>query len=340
MVNGVLAQTEKGKTELKNVLCAYSLHNPSVGYCQSMNFIAGMLLLFMTEDDAFWLLCVMLHKRYLPAENYSQSMLGTQTDQRVFKWLVESELPELAARLESCGIQIQLVTLHWFLCAFVCTLPTETALRVWDWFFLDGEQVLFTVAIGVLKHAEHQILSAATHSDVHNVVRGLGTDLHDEDAFMRFLLSTQTKAAEGLDPTSSETTMMNDSSSSASASRTASMPVPVSPRFVSPHISKEKKTSPRMTASKFLQQLFLPDSPRADYSTSMAAASSAPAFSTKFTMREIEQVRHASVRNCTVYRLKPCLTEFMFILVTLFITQKRAEFRQQIESKTPRSASK
>uniref|UniRef100_K3WVC8 Rab-GAP TBC domain-containing protein n=1 Tax=Globisporangium ultimum (strain ATCC 200006 / CBS 805.95 / DAOM BR144) TaxID=431595 RepID=K3WVC8_GLOUD len=162
-------QTEKGKTELKNVLCAYSLHNPAIGYCQSMNFIAGMMLLFMDEEDAFWLLCVVLHKNYLPAANYTQSMVGTQTDQLVFKWLIDQELPEVAARLEACGIQIPLVTLHWFLCAFVCTLPTESALRVWDWFFLDGEEVLFTVAVGILKLAEDEILHARTQSDVHTI---------------------------------------------------------------------------------------------------------------------------------------------------------------------------
>ena len=32
---------------LRRVLFAYSLYNPQVGYCQSMNFLAGLLLLFL-----------------------------------------------------------------------------------------------------------------------------------------------------------------------------------------------------------------------------------------------------------------------------------------------------
>lgn len=180
-------QSDKGRRELQHVLGAYSLHNPSIGYCQSMNFIAGMLLLFTSEEDAFWLFCAIMEPRYLPSANYTQSMVGTQTDQLVFKQLVQQELPVLAARLELCGIQIQLNTLHWFLCAFVCTLPTESALRIWDWFFLDGQEVLFITAIGILKHAEPQILAATTHSDLHTIIRELGTDLHDDDAFMAFL---------------------------------------------------------------------------------------------------------------------------------------------------------
>jgi hypothetical protein len=41
-----------GQAALRRVLRAYS----DVGYCQGMNFIAGMFLTFMTEEEAFWLL--------------------------------------------------------------------------------------------------------------------------------------------------------------------------------------------------------------------------------------------------------------------------------------------
>jgi hypothetical protein len=58
---------------------------------------------------------------------------------------------------------------------------------VWDWFCLDGQEVLFITAIGILKHAEPRIMGATLHSDLHTIVRELGTDLHDDDAFMDFL---------------------------------------------------------------------------------------------------------------------------------------------------------
>ena len=45
-----------GQRSLLNVLKAYSVHNPAVGYCQGMGFIAGLLLLHMREEAAFWLL--------------------------------------------------------------------------------------------------------------------------------------------------------------------------------------------------------------------------------------------------------------------------------------------
>ncbi|RHY34693.1 hypothetical protein DYB32_000722 [Aphanomyces invadans] len=90
----------KGKQELTNVLVAYSMHNTAVG----------------------------------------RSMLGAQVDQVVFKRLVALQLPAIAEAFDNAGIAIELVTLQWFLCVFVCTLPLDTALRVWDYMFLQGEQ--------------------------------------------------------------------------------------------------------------------------------------------------------------------------------------------------------
>lgn len=40
--------------KLQEVLQAFTIHNPNIGYCQGMNFIAGMALLFLDKEDAFW----------------------------------------------------------------------------------------------------------------------------------------------------------------------------------------------------------------------------------------------------------------------------------------------
>lgn len=37
-------------------LVCYSVHNSSVGYCQGMSGLVAMLLLYMSEEDAFWAL--------------------------------------------------------------------------------------------------------------------------------------------------------------------------------------------------------------------------------------------------------------------------------------------
>ena len=41
---------------MRHVLHAYALHNPSIGYCQGMNFVVAILLQTVTEEMAFWML--------------------------------------------------------------------------------------------------------------------------------------------------------------------------------------------------------------------------------------------------------------------------------------------
>eukprot|EP00960_Hanusia_phi_P059027 764054-Hanusia_phi.AAC.7 len=69
-----------GLAALRRVLVSYSIHNPRVGYCQSLNFLVGMLLLYVNEEEAFWFLDVIL-RQILPDSYYTQSMQNCLTDQ-------------------------------------------------------------------------------------------------------------------------------------------------------------------------------------------------------------------------------------------------------------------
>ena len=56
-------QSDESLQRLERVLVAYANRNPSIGYCQSMNFVTALLLLFMPEEDAFWVLVTIVEDR-------------------------------------------------------------------------------------------------------------------------------------------------------------------------------------------------------------------------------------------------------------------------------------
>ncbi|KAJ1948969.1 GTPase activating protein (GAP), partial [Linderina macrospora] len=151
-------QSPEGIDALRRVLNAYSLRDAELGYCQAMNIIASTLLIYMTEEQAFWTLTVMCD-RLVPGY-YSPSMYGASLDQAIFQALVEDTMPMLAQSFKQHDIQLSIACLPWFLTLFVNSMPLVYALRVLDCFFLEGPKILFQIGLAILKINGAELLDA------------------------------------------------------------------------------------------------------------------------------------------------------------------------------------
>jgi hypothetical protein len=156
----------EGLSCLCRVLSAYAIHNPDVAYCQSVNFIAGTVLLYLQEEDGFWLLATVLDC-FMPPDQYSRSMIGTYVDQAVLGHIVKTRFPVLHRKLEEFQLELSLMSMQWFMCLFVNTLRAETALRVWDVFLNEGDKVLFRVAVALIYLHEDEIEAASDAAALH-----------------------------------------------------------------------------------------------------------------------------------------------------------------------------
>ncbi|KAF2284843.1 hypothetical protein GH714_031095 [Hevea brasiliensis] len=162
-------------------LVAYSFRDSDVGYCQGLNYVAALLLLVMkTEEDAFWMLAVLL-ENVLVNDCYSNNLSGCHVEQRVFKDLLVKECPRIAAHLEELEFDVSLVATEWFLCLFSKSLPSETTLRVWDVLFFEGAKVLFHVALAIFKMKEEELLLTHHVGDVINILQKTTHHLFDPD---------------------------------------------------------------------------------------------------------------------------------------------------------------
>lgn len=90
---------------LRRILRAHALFNPSVGYCQSLNFVAAVLFLVAGEEPAFWILAAVC-ARTLP-DYHTHTMAGLRIDTAAFGTVVAAALPELHSHLESIEVRGQ-----------------------------------------------------------------------------------------------------------------------------------------------------------------------------------------------------------------------------------------
>ncbi|KAI5792844.1 hypothetical protein FPQ18DRAFT_334314 [Pyronema domesticum] len=179
---------------LRRVLLAFALYVPKIGYCQSLNFLAGLLLLFMEEEKAFWMLYI-LTQTHLPG-THELNLEGSSVDQWVLMSSVRDSLPHIwqkigggldGSEVDMSSTKLPPVTLctsSWFMSGFIGSLPIETTLRVWDCLFYDGSKTLFRIALTVFKTGEHQIKSVHDPMEIFQVVQTIPRKLLDAGALI------------------------------------------------------------------------------------------------------------------------------------------------------------
>lgn len=193
---------------LRRILVAFSIYNPKIGYCQSMNFLAGLLLLFLEEEKAFWML-VIITSKYLPGV-HDINLEGVNIDQGVLMLCIREYLPGIWKTIESTcettalhnTIQskktqfkneflfklppITLSTVSWFMSCFIGIVPVETTLRIWDCLFYEGSHFLFKISLTIFKICEHELMRKRHQSRIPgistpNLSKNSKSDGEDED---------------------------------------------------------------------------------------------------------------------------------------------------------------
>ncbi|OAY45948.1 GTPase-activating protein GYP2 isoform X1 [Manihot esculenta] len=172
------ALDDDGRNALRRLLTAYARHNPSVGYCQAMNFFAALLLLLMPEENAFWALMGIIDDYF--DGYYSEEMIESQVDQLVFEELVRERFPKLVNHLDYLGVQVAWVTGPWFLSIFMNMLPWESVLRVWDVLLFEGNRVmLFRTALALMELYGPALVTTKDAGDAVTLLQSLAGSTFD-----------------------------------------------------------------------------------------------------------------------------------------------------------------
>jgi len=157
---------------LLRVLNAFANLDPQVGYCQGMNFVAGLLLFvaqngdfrqsprFEKEEEAFWMLvCLMSDGRL--SGFYRRHFPLLRRYLWAFDHLLAEHLPDLQAHFFEENVQHAVYLHQWFLTLFINCLPMPMVLVFWDAIICGGKglEVVLPITVSLLQVLQNVLLS-------------------------------------------------------------------------------------------------------------------------------------------------------------------------------------
>nr|XP_046259362.1 TBC1 domain family member 4 isoform X7 [Scatophagus argus]XP_046259363.1 TBC1 domain family member 4 isoform X7 [Scatophagus argus] len=159
------AQLGAGQLSLYNLLKAYSLLDTEVGYCQGISFVAGVLLLHMSEEQAFDMLKFLMYDLGI-RQQYKPDMVSLQIQMYQLSRLLHDYHRELYSHLEEHEICPSLYAAPWFLTLFASQFPLSFVSRIFDFVFFQGTGVIFKVALCLLSSHEGEIVECDSFESI------------------------------------------------------------------------------------------------------------------------------------------------------------------------------
>ncbi|XP_028655442.1 TBC1 domain family member 4 isoform X2 [Erpetoichthys calabaricus] len=150
-------QLGAGQLSLFNLLKAYSLLDKEVGYCQGISFVAGVLLLHMSEHQAFEMLKFLMYDLGF-RKQYKPDMISLQIQMYQLSRLLHDYHRDLYDHLEGNDITPSLYAAPWFLTLFASQFPLNFVARAFDIIFLQGTEVILKIALSLLSSHESRIM--------------------------------------------------------------------------------------------------------------------------------------------------------------------------------------
>lgn len=188
---------------LQDVLVAFSLYRPEIGYCQGLNYIAGILLLATQVDTTqqlmgtegtkelqpekcFWLLVALMN---LLPDYHSAQMKCLNSDITVVDNILNKRVPQTMKHVSSFGLPQQVFLTKWFVCLFIDLLPVHTVLRVWDCLFYEGYKIIFRTCVAMFILHKQDLKAVKDMSQLAQCFKQLFWDnaAWDSDRFMKLV---------------------------------------------------------------------------------------------------------------------------------------------------------
>jgi hypothetical protein len=134
-----------------------------------MNYLVFRLRKIMSEEDTFWLFCIIVES-YLPPDYYVE-MYGAKTHATILIRIFEQYniLPRVLEKFQEMDYPIVTFSCQFFLSLFTVCLPETESLKILDLFLLEGlnsNKLLFDVTLAYLRILEKDLIECSNFTTV------------------------------------------------------------------------------------------------------------------------------------------------------------------------------
>ncbi|XP_052399358.1 USP6 N-terminal-like protein [Carassius gibelio] len=156
----------EGQAKLFRVLTGFARYNPQIGYVQGMSYIAAVLLMILSEEEAFWALVALLEKPKYLSELFDSTLKKIQHQALIFHQLLKHRKPLLFQHLETLGVSSLHFIMQWFLTLFTSLPCWDSVLAIWDLIMLHGLQAVFRTGLTIILLLESRIMNMSEEATV------------------------------------------------------------------------------------------------------------------------------------------------------------------------------
>lgn len=156
-----------GQIAMFNMMRAYSLYDDSLGYTQSMSDIAGFLLMYLQEEDAFWVFVqLMFDPRWAMQQYFTDGFPKLSEACFIQARLLKKYLPDVydhMVQVDFIPETIQPHAMEWFMALFIRILPYELTFRIFDVVMSHGYDAIYNFSLGMYKILRPELLKVSSY---------------------------------------------------------------------------------------------------------------------------------------------------------------------------------
>lgn len=189
--NVVFNEGQRGQDSLRNILRWYSVIDPDVGYCQGMGFLAGLFILYLDENRAFWMFCAAMQQQHAHKSGqeevalrclYLPQMVEASRVLHVFGRLGAKHLGKLWTHLMAENMHPTMYATEWLMTMFCRGFSFDLVTRVMDVYLVEGYKIVYRVGLALIKNIKKKLMESG-FEDIMQILRGIA-DLTDADTVM------------------------------------------------------------------------------------------------------------------------------------------------------------